>query len=90
MGFFEISVSRFDDCHNSVMGVVVAVVSKNYLLNDHTRTNIFNIHNNKHIIIQGHRGDQGGGISFFKSYISLGICARVQLNTFHVERYRRE
>ena len=40
VGFFEISVSRFDDCHNSVMGVVVAVVSKNYLLNDHTRTNI--------------------------------------------------
>ena len=41
MGFFDISVSRFDDCHNSVMGVVVVVVSKNYLLNDHTLEQIF-------------------------------------------------
>ena len=77
-------VSCFVNCHNSVMGVVVVVVSKNYLLNDHTRTNIFNIHNNHYIIVQGHRGDQGGGISFFISYISLGVCARVQLNTFHI------
>ena len=83
-------VSCFVNCHNSVMGVVVAVVSKNYLLNDHTRTNIFNIHNNAYMILQGGRVDQGGGISFFISYISLGVCARVQLNTFHVERYRRE
>ena len=84
MGKFVFSVSCFDDCHISVMVVVVAVVSKNYLLNDHTRTNIFNIHNNHYIIVQGHRGDQGGGISFFISYISLGVCARVQLNTFHI------
>ena len=27
-------------------------------------------------------GGSRGGISFFKSYISLGVCARVQLNTF--------
>ena len=26
VGFFEISVSRFDDCHNSVMGVVVVLL----------------------------------------------------------------
>ena len=61
MGFFDISVSRFDDCHNSVMGVVVAVVSKNYLLNDHTRTNIFNFHNNHNIILQGQGGIKGVG-----------------------------
>ena len=41
VGFFDISVSCFDDCHNSVMGVVVVVVSKNYLLNDHTLEQIF-------------------------------------------------
>ena len=27
VGFFDISVSRFDDCHISVMGVVVVVAS---------------------------------------------------------------
>ncbi len=43
------------------MGVVVVVVSKNYLLNDHTRTNIFNIHNNHYIIVQGVGGIKGVG-----------------------------
>ena len=70
VGFFDISVSCFDDCHNSVMGVVVAVVSKNYLLNDHTRTNIFNIHNNHYIIVQGVGGIKGVG-SHFSYRISL-------------------
>ena len=41
MGKFVFYVSCFDDCHNSVMGVVVVVVSKNYLLNDHTLEQIF-------------------------------------------------
>ena len=70
VGFFDISVSCFDDCHNSVMGVVVAVVSKNYLLNDHTRTNIFNFHNNHNIILQGVRGIKGVG-SLSSNRISL-------------------
>ena len=26
VGFFDISVSCFDDCHNSVMGVVVVLL----------------------------------------------------------------
>ena len=84
VGKFVFSVSCFVNCHNSVMGVVVAVVSKNYLLNDHTRTNIFNFHNNHNIILQGQGGIKGGGISLLISYISLGVCARVQLNTFHI------
>ena len=83
VGFFEISVSRFDDCHNSVMGVVVVVVSKNYLLNDHTRTNIL-ISTTTHTSQYKVEGGSRGGISFFISYISLCACARVQLNTFHI------
>ena len=89
MGFFDISVSCFDDCHNSVMGVVVVVVSKLFIKRSHSNK-YFNFHNNSIHHITRARGDQGGGISFFISYISLGVCARVQLNTFHVERYRRE
>ena len=89
MGKFVFSVSCFVNCHNSVTGVVVVVVSKLFIKRSHSNK-YFNIHNNAYIILQGQGGDQGGGISFFISYISLGVCARVQLNTFHVERYRRE
>ena len=90
MGKFVFYVSCFDDCHNSVMGVVVVVVSKNYLLNDHTLEQIFLISTTTPTSYYKVEGGSRGGISFFKSYISLGVCARVQLNTFHVERYRRE
>ena len=41
MGKFVFYVSCFVNCHNSVMVVVVVVVSKNYLLNDHTLEQIF-------------------------------------------------
>ena len=76
MGFFDISVSCFDDCHNSVMGVVVVVVSKNYLLNDHTRTNIFNIHNNAYIILQGGGGIKGWDLILHIVYLSRRLRSR--------------
>ena len=91
VGFFDISVSCFDDCHIIKFGCCCGRCKlKLFIKRSYTRTNIFNIHNNAYIIVQGHRGDQGGGISFFTSYISLGVYTCVQLNTFHVERYRRE
>ena len=54
-------VSCFVNCHNSVMGVVVVVVSKNYLLNDHTRTNILISTTTAYIILQGQGGIKGVG-----------------------------
>ena len=84
------SVSCFDDCHISVMVVVVAVVSKNYLLNDHTRTNIFNIHNNHYIIVQGHRGDQGGWDLILQIvYLSRRLRSRAVEYFSHIEHLMR-
>ena len=56
MGKFVFSVSRFVNCHNSVMGVVVVVVSKLFIKRSHSNK-YFNFHNNAYIILQG-----GGGI----------------------------
>ena len=58
------------------MGVVVVVVSKNYLLNDHTRTNIFNIHNNHYIIVQGGGGIKGWDLILQIVYLSRRLRSR--------------
>ena len=83
VGKFVFSVSCFVNCHNSVMGVVV-VVSYEKLLSKRSRTNILITHNNGIHHITRCRGDQGGGISFFISYISLAIYTHIHLNTFHI------
>ena len=68
--------------HHKVWVLLWLSVSKNYLSNDHS--NKYSCPQQPlHHSTRG-KGDQGGGISFFKSYISLGVCARVQLNTFHI------
>ena len=67
MGFFDISVSCFDDCHNSVMGVVVVVVSKLFIKRSHSNK-YFIFHNNAYIIVQG-----GGGIKGVGSHSSNRI-----------------
>ena len=76
MGKFVFYVSCFVNCHNSVMCVVVAVVSKNYLLNDHTRTNIFNFHNNAYIILQGGGGIKGWDLILHIVYLSRRLRSR--------------
>ena len=69
-------------CNGCCCGPLLA---KNYLLNDHTLEQIFLItHNNGIHHITRCRGDQGGGISFFISYISLAIYTHIHLNTFHI------
>ena len=86
MGFFDISVSCFVNCHIIKFGCCCGpLLAKNYLLNDHTLEQIFLItHNKLNIIIQGHSGIQGGRISLLISYISLAIYTHIHLNTFHI------
>ena len=73
------------------MGVVVVVVSKKYLLNDHTLKNIFNFHNNAYIIVQGGGGIKGVG-SRSSNRISLYALALAcswilfMLNTLSVNK----
>ena len=84
VGIFVFSVSCFDDCHIIKFGCCCGC----QLWKTIKQTII---HSNKYPYPQQQnhnntrgRGIQGGGISFFISYISLAIYTRVQLKTFHI------
>ena len=87
MGNFNISVSCFDDCHNSVMGVVVVACQlKNYLSNDHFRTNIFNCPQQRHTsYYKGKGGSRGLDLILHIVYLSRRLRSRAVEYFSHIE-----
>lgn len=83
MGKFVFSVSCFDDCHIIKFGCCCGLLAIKTIYQTITNKYPYCPQQQTHNNTRG-RGDQGGGISFFISYISLAFYTRVQLNTFHI------